>query len=116
MEGLDGCMFTLPVEPLSNRSKDDIRDERSYSGSAGGGRWRAEEDVALNREHQDSEDGRAKAADGIASRRAHQVHSHSSEQEGRFKEKSDRRIVPDTETDLHRIAVQREVGPVHQPV
>jgi hypothetical protein len=109
-------MLALPVEPLSTGSKDDIRDESSYCGSAGGGRWRAEEDVTLNREHQDPEDGRAEATDGIDSPRPSQVHSHSSEQKERFKKKSDRRIVPDTQTDLHRIVIQREVGPVHQPV
>jgi hypothetical protein len=72
-------MLTLPVEPLSNRSKDDIKNERSYRGSVRRGRGRAEEDVTLNREHQDPEDGRAEAADGIDSLRPSQVHKHSSE-------------------------------------
>ena len=51
-------MLALPVEPLSKRGKGDIRDKRSYRGSSRGGWWRAKEDVTLDREHQDPEDGR----------------------------------------------------------
>jgi hypothetical protein len=34
-------MLALPVEPLSNRSKDDIGGKRSCRGSTTGTRWRA---------------------------------------------------------------------------
>ena len=72
-------MLALPVEPLSKRGKGDIRDKRSYRGSSRGGWWRAKEDVTLDREHQDPEDGRAETADGIDRLRPSQVHDHSSE-------------------------------------
>ena len=60
--------YALPAEPQSNHSKDDISDERGCRGSSGGGWWWAEEDVTLNRQHQDPEDGRAEATDGVDSR------------------------------------------------
>lgn len=92
IHGLDGGhMCTLPVEPQSDHGKDNICDKRGYCSSAGRGWWWAEEDVTLNGQHKDPEEGRAKATDGIDGGRPSEVHSHSSEQKERFQKEGDRR-------------------------
>src|ERR1022692_1845396 len=105
VRGLDGCMNTLAVEPMSYCCEDEIGDERGCSGSVRGGRWRPEEDVALDQEHQYPKDRRPKAADDIDGCRPLQIHDHSPEQKHRFQGESNRRIVPESQAHLHRVVV-----------